>query len=116
MEKITLEELGNRIKLIRHNLLKFSQAELAEILETQQVLISRLEKGKGSVTLFLDFLNYLNSKGYRGYLLFASSFSLQQINASIPISVEQIVQLLKLHLEDSEKSIQEVLSRLDLLL
>lgn len=112
---ITASEIGRRIKLIRQALLDMNQAKLAEKLNTKQVLISRLEQGRGSITLFLDFVNYLNEEGYKGYMLFSEPFSLDLLTNNTSINIQQSIELLKLHLKQSEKSLEDVILRLQLL-
>ena len=40
-------EFGRRVQMIRENVLKMNQSELAEKINTTQVLLSRLERGIG---------------------------------------------------------------------
>jgi transcriptional regulator with XRE-family HTH domain len=68
-------ELGKRIKYTRKKLLKISQKSLATQINTHQVMISRLEKGRGaSVDLVLNICDYFQAKGIKAHYLFSEPY------------------------------------------
>ncbi len=74
-------ELGKRIRTTRSKALNMNQIELAEALRSHQGVISRLEKGiGGSLELVLDFLSLLEKKDLNGSVLFAKTFSVEQLS------------------------------------
>lgn len=84
MHKINLKEIGNRLKEIRRYL-GLSQIELAEKLNCDQVVISRLEVGKGSLKTFSSLLSFYSQYVYINYI-FAENFYLVSIDDKGSIS------------------------------
>lgn len=117
MEKksnIDLAEIGLRIKEIRTTLLKKSQTEFADILDTKQELISRLEQGKGgSLNLYLDIVNLLNSQDYKAHLLFAPYFSIESFKVGHTINTQRIVHLIKLHSKEQAAMMEDIVAMLE---
>jgi transcriptional regulator with XRE-family HTH domain len=72
---MTKEDLIERTRLIRKDVLKISQLELAEAVGTSQVMISRMEgEGRVSADLIIDILNYYEKQGIKPHLLFLPFF------------------------------------------
>jgi predicted transcriptional regulator len=69
-----LKELGNRLKEVRCYL-GLSQIELAKKLDCNQVIISRLEVGKGSIKSLVSLLAFYSQYIYINYI-FADKFYL----------------------------------------
>lgn len=67
MYNISLKELGNRLKEIRRYL-GLSQIELAEKLDCNQVVISKLEVGKGSIKSLISLLTFYSQYIYINYI------------------------------------------------
>jgi len=68
--------LGERIRFVRENILKLSQTEMADHLGSNQVMVSRLEKGiGGSFEFLMKLLNFLYTQGVEAKELFALDFS-----------------------------------------
>lgn len=75
---IDISLVGNRIKLIREQILKITQTELAIMINSKQNLISRLEAGKGSnVTTVLDIVKVLQKMSYPAEMIFSSDFEIR---------------------------------------
>ena len=73
-------DLGKRMQKFREAVLDLKQTELAEQLGTVQTLISRFERGLGgNIHLVLEFINYLEKRGYPGHMLFAKDFGVELI-------------------------------------
>ena len=68
-------DLGKRMQKVREEVLDMKQTELAEQLGSVQTLISRFERGLGgNIHLLIEFINYLEKRGYPGHMLFAKGF------------------------------------------
>jgi predicted transcriptional regulator len=77
-------ELGKRVSAIRGEILGMTQKELAPFLNTEQALLSRLERGiGGSLYLVLDFINYLYKKNLQGHMLFRQPFDIGLFSSNI---------------------------------
>lgn len=92
-------EFGKRVQAIREQVLKMNQSELAEKINTSQVLLSRLENGiGGSINVVFDLVNYLNSKNIAAKEIFSTRFSIDLVtqNSGNPKAVNtQIEGLVK---------------------
>lgn len=108
-----LADLGSRIQKIREQVLGQKQFELARDLGTVQTLISRLERGiGGNINLMIDFVNYLEKKGYPAHLLFAKDFGVELIKKEnnkdgiVKNSIESQISELKYYMQKGfEKAI-----------
>lgn len=77
---LNMIEFGKRVQAIREQVLKMSQSELAEKINTSQVLLSRLENGiGGSINVVFDLVNYLNSKNIAAKEIFSKQFSIDLV-------------------------------------
>ena len=77
---LNMQEFGKRVQAIREQVLKMSQSELAEKINTSQVLLSRIENGiGGSINVVFDLVNYLNSKNIAAKEIFSQQFSIDQV-------------------------------------
>ena len=56
-------EFGKRVQAVRGNILEMNQSELAEKINTSQVVLSRIERGiGGNINVVFDLVNYLYSR------------------------------------------------------
>lgn len=70
-----LKDVGSIIKMIRSEILKLNQVQLAEQVDSSQILISRLERGHGaSVLLLLKVIDYFRSVGINAHNIFYEPF------------------------------------------
>lgn len=77
---LNMQEFGKRVQAIREQVLNMSQSELAEKINTSQVLLSRIENGiGGSINVLFDLVNYLNSKNIAAKEIFSKQFSIDQV-------------------------------------
>ena len=67
MYNVNLIEIGNRLKEVRRYL-GLSQIELAEKLDCNQVVISKLEVGKGSIKSLISLLTFYSQYIYINYI------------------------------------------------
>lgn len=103
---LSIEEFGKRVQLIRENILKMNQSELAEKINISQVLLSRLERGiGGNITVVFDLINYLYSKNIAGKEIFSEQFSLDLVtkNSKDPSTINT-------QLEELVKELQKTMS------
>jgi transcriptional regulator with XRE-family HTH domain len=96
---LNMIEFGKRVQAIREQVLKMSQSELAEKINTSQVLLSRIENGiGGSINVVFDLVNYLNSKNIAAKEIFSQRFSIDLVtqNSNNPNTAKtQIEELVK---------------------
>ena len=96
---LNLQEFGNRVQLIRENILMMTQDQLAGKLGITQVLLSRLERGiGGNINTVFDIINYLYSRDIAAMYIFSDHFSLDMVSekSNNPAAVgSQIEELIK---------------------
>ena len=111
-----MKEFGKRVQTIREQVLEMSQSELAEKINTSQVLLSRIENGiGGSINVVFDLVNYLNSKDIAAKEIFSKRFSIDlviQKSSNPNAAATQIQELVK----ELQKTINEDFDKLQLLL
>ena len=73
-------EFGKRVQMVREQVLDMNQSELAEKINTSQVLLSRLERGiGGSIVVVFDLINYLYSRNIAAKEIFGEHFSVDLV-------------------------------------
>ena len=81
MEQLDIKVFGRRVAAVREAIFNMTQIEFAENINSNQALLSRLERGEGaSITAVFDIINFLNKKGLQGQMLLATPFSIDLIN------------------------------------
>ena len=114
MEQLDIKVFGRRVAAVREAIFNMTQIEFAENINSNQALLSRLERGEGAaITAVFDIINFLNKKGLQGHMLLATPFSIeliQQKNFNIAYSkilkeVSEKVAQLKQHNNDELVSI-----------
>lgn len=111
-----MKEFGKRVQAIREQVLKMSQSELAENINTSQVLLSRVENGiGGSINVVFDLVNYLNSKNIAAKEIFSKRFSIDMVmqNSKNPNAATIQIQGL---VKELQKNMNEDFDKLNLLL
>ena len=113
---LDMVEFGRRVQMIRENILKMNQSELAVKISTTQVLLSRLERGiGGSINVVFDLMNYLYSKNIVAKEVFSEHFSLDLVtqNSNDPATIQtQQEELVK----ELQKTMNDDMDKLLLLL
>lgn len=113
---LNMVEFGQRVQMIREHVLKMTQSELAENINTTQVLLSRLENGiGGSINVVFDLINYLYLKNIAAKEVFGEHFSLDLVmkNSNDPTTINiQLAELVK----ELQKTINVDMDKLLLLL
>ena len=120
-EVISTYEFGRRVKVIREDLLKLKQSEFATEIGTIQGVVSRLEHGIGGNTLAVfRIINYLNSKGYYGGMIFKEPFNINNLikpndakdKAALKEKIEKTIAELKVSNEKALTNLLSLLTRL----
>ena len=74
-------EFGKRVQMVREHVLDMNQSELAEKINTSQVLLSRIERGiGGNINVVFDLINYLYSRNIAAKEIFGEHFSLDLVS------------------------------------
>jgi hypothetical protein len=109
MEQLDIKVFGRRVAMVRESIFRMSQIEFAKQINSNQALLSRLERGDGAaITAVFEMINFLNKKGLQGHALLATPFSIELIQqknfgAAFPEILQEIsekVNLLKQHNND----------------
>jgi transcriptional regulator with XRE-family HTH domain len=109
MEQLDIKVFGRRVATVRESIFNMTQIEFAENINSNQALLSRLERGEGAaITAVFDIINFLNKKGFQGDKLFATPFSIDLIkqknfSAAFPDVLKEVsekVDSLKQHNND----------------
>lgn len=109
MEQLDIKVFGRRVAAVREGIFNMTQIEFAENINSNQALLSRLERGDGAaITAVFDVINFLNKKGLQGHMLLATPFSIDLIkqknfSAAYPDILKEIsekVDQLKQHNND----------------
>lgn len=108
-------EFGNRVAIVREEILNMSQTELGIEIGAEQMMISRLERGVGgNINIIYKIVSFLHEKGYRGEALFASFFSKDYLIRSVdstPVT-SQYYNRLKLFTDELEEKNNEYIEEL----
>lgn len=74
-------EFGKRVQMVREHVLEMNQSQLAEKINSTQVLLSRIERGiGGSINVVFDLINYLYSRDIAAKEIFGEQFSLDLVS------------------------------------
>lgn len=113
---LNMKEFGKRVQAIREQVLKMSQSELAEKINTSQVLLSRIENGiGGSINVLFDLVNYLNSKNIAAKEIFSKKFTIDAVSQNAANQNAATTQLQGL-VKELQKNMNDDFDKLQLLL
>jgi transcriptional regulator with XRE-family HTH domain len=113
---LNMIEFGKRVQAVREQVLKMSQSELAEKINTSQVLLSRIENGiGGSINVVFDLVNYLNSKNIAAKEIFSTRFSIDLVTQNSKNPNAATIQIQGL-VKELQKNMNEDFDKLSLLL
>jgi transcriptional regulator with XRE-family HTH domain len=119
MEQIDMKVFGRRVAQVREDIFKMTQIDFAEKINSNQALLSRLERGEGAaITAIFELINFLNKKGFQGHALLATPFSIDLIKQKnfstaypdILKEVSEKVEQLKQHNNDELVKINTLVS------
>src|SRR5664279_6081032 len=109
-------EFGKRVQAVREKILDMNQSELAERINTSQVLLSRIERGiGGNINVVFDLVNYLYSKNIAAKEIFGERFSLDLVTQNSNNSQAVTTQIEAL-VKELQKTMSEDFDKLLLLL
>jgi transcriptional regulator with XRE-family HTH domain len=73
-----LKEFGRRLQMVREDLLRMNQTEIAWYLNMSQTMYSRLESGMaGNIHTIFKVVNYLRHRNLEAHLMFHDEFDLK---------------------------------------
>ena len=109
-------EFGKRVQAVREKILDMNQSELAEKINTSQVLLSRIERGiGGNINVVFDLINYLYSRNIAAKEIFGERFSLDLVTQNSNNSKAVTTQIEAL-VKELQKTMSEDFDKLLLLL
>jgi transcriptional regulator with XRE-family HTH domain len=109
-------EFGKRVQAVRESILDMNQSELAEKINTSQVLLSRIERGiGGNINVVFDLINYLYSRNIAAKEIFGERFSLDLVTENSSNSNAVTTQIEAL-VKELQKTMSEDFDKLLLLL
>lgn len=100
------------MQIVREDILRMSQTEIAWNLHMSQTMYSRLESGlAGNIHTIFRVVNYLNHRNLQAHLLFGETFDIKMLVKTevADVSGERILNLLE-NLKDSAKEDYERLT------
>ena len=109
-----LKEFGRRLQMVRENVLRMNQTEIAWHLRMSQTMYSRLESGlAGNIHTVFRVVNFLRHKELESHMLFVEDFDLRKLEKAAPsqkadMSYERVQGILE-GLKDSAKEDYEKL-------
>lgn len=116
---LTAEEIGTRIKLLRLKA-NLSQEDLAARVNTSQNIISRMERGLGTLTIVCDILNFFSVE-FKLDNFFQKTYTLDNIHIAGDITplesvaIERLIMLKEELQEDRQKMVNELTHTISLL-
>lgn len=91
MSDLDLSIFGKRVKDVRDDILNMTQQAFADEVNTNQVLLSRLENGQGgNINLIFDIINFIYQKGFNGSMLFDQNFDIKTFKKKEPNNRQNI--------------------------
>ena len=110
-----LKEFGKRLQLVREQILRMNQTEIAWNLRMSQTMYSRLESGlAGNIHTVFRVVNFLRHKELQAHMMFVEDFDLSKLEKPAPakqssdLSFERVQGILE-NLKDSAKEDYEKL-------
>lgn len=75
-----LKEFGRRLQMVREEMLRMSQTEIAWHLNMSQTMYSRLESGMaGNIHTIFKVITYLKHRNLQGHLMFQDEFDVRAL-------------------------------------
>ena len=110
-----LKEFGRRLQMVREQILRMNQTEIAWNLRMSQTMYSRLESGlAGNIHTVFRVVSFLRHKELQAHMMFAEVFDLKKLEKQEPakqaadVSFERMQGILE-GLKDSAKEDYEKL-------
>jgi len=92
---MTRKEIGEIIKRVREEKMGYTQQEMANALEANQVTISRIEKGNGlSFDILFKFMDLLREKKFNSSALFFETFDMSLLGNDYSTNIDQIIHII----------------------
>lgn len=87
---MTPQELGKVLAIIRDEILKISQEELAAKLDVSQSVVSRMERGLGTLEYLCSLITFFKEQGIKTHMIWFEPFQKDLLLQTPTTNVEQI--------------------------
>jgi transcriptional regulator with XRE-family HTH domain len=111
------KEFGNRLQLVREEILDMTQTELAQHLNMSQVMYSRAENGLGgNIKFIFDLMNFLQGRKLSGHMLFYEPFDIRHVSVpkKLPLPNARSLEILNQLKESAKGDYEKMILLIDM--
>lgn len=106
---MTRKEIGEIIKRVREEKLGYTQQEMARALKSNQVAISRIEKGTGlTVEILFKFMDLLKKNKFNSSALFFEPFDMSLLGNDYSTNIDQILHIIDDMKQSNDKDYDKI--------